>query len=150
MKVTVLNCLENSFILDKMENDHIILIIEFLKYLKNFERIHTSDGLYKDIKQRAAGYSISNADETNTVSETGKHKVLLKFVKKDTYTVCDAGDIAGRHAEKCLNYYKISPEVAESYAASIFAVLTVINTWLRRTGNEFILETKLIHLDKMM
>lgn len=146
----VAELLENSFILDKMENDHIILIIEFLKNLKNFERLQASDGLYKDIQQRAAGYSISNNDEKDGTPEIGKQKVLLKFVKKDVYTVCDTGAIAGRHAEKCLNYYKISPEVAEAYAASIFDLLTVINTWLRRTGNEFILETKLIHLDKMM
>lgn len=141
--------LKNSFILGKMENDHIILLISILKNLKKFEKIQSMEDLYLSLRQKAKGYKIVDSNVVKSAhTDKLQRKMLLKCSKNNNFTVCDSGDIPQETTEKSLNYYKINKKFLSEYAQTVFDLLTVINAWLRKTGNEFILDTVMVHLDK--
>lgn len=142
--------LKNSFILDKMENDHIMIIIEILTNLKNFEKTQKKEGLYKDLHKKAKDYKIvkNDAGQGGNTNHSPRKVLLMKCSRGKNYTVADSGAIPNDSAPKCLNYYQVNKKIVDAYAEAVYNLLSAINTWLDKTGKEFILDTTMVHLEK--
>jgi hypothetical protein len=142
--------LKNSFILDKMENDHIMIIIEILKSLKSFEKVQRKEDLYKDLRKKAKDYKIvkSSSEQAGNTNHSHHKVLLMKCSKGEKYTFADSGTIPHDSGAKCLNYYQVNKRSVDVYAEAVYSLLSAINSWLDKTGKEFILDATMIHLQK--
>lgn len=141
--------LKNPFILEKLENNQVIAIIKILKSIRHLESIQKINGLYMDTIEKAEGYKIQNGIELNSKNPFPQRYLLLKHLEKDKFIVWDFGDIPKYNIEKCLNYYKINPEILDAYSEAIFELLEAINWWLEETGNELVVDTKNFKLQRI-
>lgn len=100
----IIKILENSFILQHLDNDQLIVIIELLKKIRSFEFMLKNVGdLYISTGETAKGYKIENGKNLNDSNNEYPDKyLLLKHLEKDRFMVKDFGDFALYQKEKLL------------------------------------------------
>ncbi len=139
--------LKNPFILEKMEDEQIIAIISVLKCLRELDSAQKINELYIDTHEVAQGYKLESGKDMNPENkEFPDRYILLKHLSKDEFIVDDFGDIPKYNLVKCLKYYKINTKLLSYYIEIIFVLITGINSWLKVTGFEFIIDTKMFRI----
>ncbi len=139
--------LKNSFILGKMEDEHIVSIINILKSLRALEAVQGIDELYMETGETSKGYKVQGEIDMNLGDRKFPDRhLLLKHLSGDKFIACDFGDIPRYNLEKCLKYHKINNNIIDHYAEVIFILLKDINSWLNTTGSEFIVDTKMFKI----
>lgn len=137
--------LENSFILQHLDNDQLIAIIGFLKEIRSFEFIPKNmDDLYISTEKIAERYKIESGKNLNEKNnEYPDRYLLLKQLEENKFIVKDFGDFAHYQKEKLLQIYKINDKYLGDFVSSLIDLIKSINLWLELTGHEFLIDTKM-------
>ena len=139
--------LKNPFTLEKMEDGQVISVIKILKSLRALEEIQKIEELYIETGEKAKGYKVQSGIEINPENKKFPDRhILLKHLSEDKFIVHDFGDIPKCSLEKCLNNYEINDKLLSPYAEVIFDLLADINGWLKATGFEFVIDTKMFKM----
>ena len=141
----ITNILENSFILQHLDSDQLITIIDLLKEIRSFEFMPTNiDDLYIATDKTAKGYKLEsgkNLNDRNT--EYPDRYLLLKHLEGDKFMVRDFGDFALYQKGKLLQIYRVNDKYLSHFAASLFSLINSISLWIKLTGYEFVIDTKM-------
>ena len=141
----ITNILENSFILQHLDSDQLIAIIDLLKEIRSFEFMPTNiDDLYIATDKTAKGYKLEsgkNLNDRNT--EYPDRYLLLKHLEGDKFMVRDFGDFALYQKGKLLQIYRVNDKYLSHFAASLFSLINSISLWIKLTGYEFVIDTKM-------
>jgi len=137
--------LENPFILQHLENDHIIKIIELLQSIKSFSSVlKNSEDLYDNTGKSITGFKIEKGTNLNPENNIFSERyLLLKHLDKDKYIVQDFGDFQLFNIDKLLNTYRINSKYLSVYSSSIFSLITNVKEWIELTGNELIIDPEM-------
>ncbi len=138
--------LENSFILDKLEDEQIISIIKLLKSLRHLEFIQKEDFVKAIDENVIEEYKIMSGRDFNENNEYPDRLVLLKKINDSKFIVQDFGDFKKYNKDKLLYLFHFNDEIIESYASQIFDVISKINRWVNVSGNEFIIDSKMFKI----
>jgi hypothetical protein len=137
--------LQNPFIVQKLEDDQTIAIIKLLKSVHWLEDLHRNiDDLYKLSDSKESQYEIkSGAQISQFNTDFPDRRLLLKNLGKDKFKVMDFGDFAPYEISKLLKSCQVNSDYANDLASAIFDVIDSINGWLKATGDEFIVDTRM-------
>ena len=138
--------LENSFILQRLDNDQLIAIIALLKEIRAFEFIPKNmDDLYILTGEKAKEYKIESGENLNERNnEYPDRYILLKHLEQNEFIVIDFGDFALYQKEKLLQIYRINDKYLDNFAISFLGVINSIKLWVELTGYEFIIDKKMV------
>ncbi len=137
--------LENSFILQHLDNDQLISIIDLLKEIRSFEFMPKNIGdLYISTGKIAKGYKIENGKNLNeSNNEYPDRYLLLKHLDENKFLVKDFGDFALYQKDKLLQIYRINNKYLDYLASSLLDLINSISLWIELTGYEFLIDTKM-------
>ena len=137
--------LQNPFIVQKLEDDQTIAIIKLLKSVHWLEDIHRNiDDLYELSDTKESRYEIkSGAQISQFNTDFPDRRVLLKRLDKDKLMVMDFGDFAPYEISKLLKSCRVNSNYADDLASAIFDIINFVNGWLKATGDEFIVDTRM-------
>lgn len=136
--------LQNPFILERLEDDQTISIIELLKSLRLMETVQTNPKLYIPTKNKSDSFKIQKGTEISAQNEHLPNRyLLLESIGNDKFVIRDFGDIPQYKVSDCLNLYVINPKHLRMYAAAIYGLSQKIDSWLKLTGDEFLIDTKM-------
>lgn len=134
--------LENNFVLKKLNDDHILVIINLINAFKKTERDFTDENNYDIVGQKTDEYRVVRGIDINKENIQFPNRYLLMRILEDNkYVVEDFGDFPYENIEKLLNVYEIKPEKSDKMAADMLEICYLINKWLKLTGGELRLTT---------
>lgn len=131
----------NTYFLTDLEKKLIVKIIyalrEFKEILdtKNFSQIESNN------KYRVISASEMNAKNTNN------SYILLEVIDKERGIVIDSGVFEEEHIKLLLNRYVIPHSFQTVFVNAILNITSVVNDWIKTTGNYFIINNRLIEND---
>lgn len=131
----------NTYFLTDLEKKLIVKIIyalrEFREILdtKNFSQIESNN------KYRAISASEMNAKNPNN------SYILLEVIDKEKGIVIDSGVFEEEYIELLLNRYVIPHSFQAIFVNTILNITSVVNDWIKTTGNYFIINNRLIEND---
>lgn len=136
--------LKNSLIVSRSDDDQIIYIILIIKSLRYLENIQKNEELYVNTGKKATSYKIVAGSKLNAdnIKFPDRH-LLLKDLGKNKSLVADFGDFPLYNISKLLQTFTINEQHCEHYADGIHSLIKDINNWVRITGGEFVLDTKM-------
>jgi len=137
--------LENSFILQHLDDNQLIAIIGLLKEIRAFEFIPKNlDDLYVSTEKEITGYKIESGKNINERNnEYPERYILLKHLKENQFMVRDFGDFALYQKDKLLKIYKVNDKYLDPFVMSFLGLIDSIKLWVELTGYEFIIDTKM-------
>jgi hypothetical protein len=137
--------LENPFIVQRLEDEHTISIIKILKNINWLQDLHRNvDDLYEVIGSVKGEYIIKSGSQISEYNTSyPDRKLLLRNLGKDKFQVVDFGDFAPNELPKLLTLCKVNSTYVDTLALAVFGVIEAINSWVRATGNEFIVDTRI-------
>lgn len=141
--------LKNPLITEKFENDQIIAIIELLKGLRDVSDVQKIETIFLPHKDKStkSTYRLVRGSEINKENKNYPDRfLLLKKVQNDKYQVLDFPDIPKYHEGEALQTYKINKSLASHFGISIYQLIGNINKWLKLTGYEFLIDTKMFKM----
>jgi hypothetical protein len=146
-KVTELSLkeiLENPLILHRLENHQTIAIVTLLKCILHLEDIHRyNEDLFMPTGQNDNQFiTEAGAKINDRNSEYPDRFLLLQILGENKFQVVDFGDFAPNHNSDLLKLYKLNPEQTDMLATSIVDVIDSVNTWLKSTGNQLLIDTR--------
>jgi len=139
--------LKNPYILSRLEDEQVIVIIQLLKSIRYLEQIQKIKDLYVETEKKASSFKIvsgKNLNEKNV--EFPDRYLLLKELGNSKFLVVDFGDFHQYNVNKLLKIYKINKNYADMYVDVIFDIINEVNTWLDLTDREFLIDTKMFRL----
>jgi len=139
--------LKNSYILNRLEDEQIIAIIILIKNLRYLEQIQKIEDLYIKTDKKASPFKIVSGKELNEKNiKFPDRYILLKILSDNKFLVVDFGDFPHYDADKLLQIFKINEKYLEVYADAIFDLVSDINNWVKLTGEQFLVDTKMFRL----
>ena len=140
--------LESPFILQKLDNDHVISVISLMKRIRSLQDIQKNvPDLYQPIDKKAHGYKIQAGRELNDSNTKYPDRyLLLKELADDKYQVADFGDFPLYQIPKLLYYFQVNRKYTGVYALEISDFIATINQWIELTGTEFIVDTRMFRM----
>ncbi|MEK7124520.1 MAG: hypothetical protein AAB877_02450 [Patescibacteria group bacterium] len=139
--------LKNSLVVSGLEDDQMISIIKLFKSIRSFEDFQRINDLYRNTGEKTSEYKIVNGMKINTENRVFPDRyLLLKSLENNKFVVEDFGDIAKYNLENCLFLYKINENLTEFYSVEVANILKNINDWLKLTGEEFVVDTRIFRL----
>jgi len=131
----------NSFICQKLENDHVIAIISILKSIRSLEQFIKVRNLYIRNDNIIDIYRIVDYQEMGIENNEhfGKY-MLVKDVAEDKFLVVDFGNFLESDKTKLLYSYSLNEEYASEYAEKIENVIKALNKWINIMGNEIVID----------
>ena len=136
--------LKNPLVVSGLEDDQMISIVKLVKSIRGFEDFQKINDLYQNTREKNIGYKIVSGAEINLENkEFPDRYLLLKSLKDNNFVVEDFGDVAKYNLENCLFLYKINDNLTEEYSVVVVDILKNINNWLKLTGEEFVVDTRI-------
>ncbi len=140
------NVLMNPYILKKLENDQIIIIVNLIKNLEQIKLLQKKSDLFIDTGEKIKGYTIANGNN----NELPERYLLLKEIKiknkENTFIVKDFGDFYKYDAKKLLNFFIVNELYVKMYSTILFHLLEEINNWATLTGSEILIDLNKVRL----
>jgi len=140
--------LKNSFILSRLKDEQIILLIKLIDNTRLLNNFQKCDNFYIPLKERDDSYSIINSDKFTNGNEYPCRYLLMQKMSKDQSRVDDFGDFYKDKESQLLNYFRIDPDYAHILADDIFNTIKNIDSWLRSTGGHFEIDLSIFKLEK--
>ena len=134
--------LQNPFILQRLDNKQSISLVMLLKEVSGFEGfLKQVPDLFVVTDAKAEGYVIKAGKEiSERNTDYPDRYLLLRHLKDNNYLVADFGDFAPYQSQNLLKLCKVNSRYLESYASSIYEMVSRINQWVQSTGNEFLID----------
>lgn len=139
--------LKNALILQRLNDEQIICIITLLKAIRSLESLQNAKNIYliSDIDDQR--YRIQGGRELNERnSKFPDRYLLLEQLQGDRYLVADFGDFPAYQLPHLLRRITVTPEFLDTYSEAVYAVIRQIDSWLKLTGGEFLVDTKMFRL----
>lgn len=136
--------LENSFILSRLEDKHILTLIQIINSLKDLQRVLLNEKNYYILKDKedVKDYKVVKGTDINPNNSSYPNRYLLmKQVDKQDQSkmiVEDSGDFREEDIEKVLGYYAIKPANLETVAEHIHEVLELLWKWIKFSDGKLI------------
>lgn len=136
--------LENPFILSKLGNEEIILIISIVKGLSRFSNIIHQKDIFVSTGKKSNSFKIIHGEKINTKNSDlfPERYLILKKIDKEKGFVFDFGDYKYENLDRLLNYFTISNEYLNDYCKIVFQLMRDMEKWYRKTGNKIIIDSK--------
>lgn len=131
--------LETYFLSDKEKK----LLAKIIYSLRNYKQIIMSD-CFLDFKQISNEYKVIAGKDLNPTNPPNTY-LLLKVIDSEKGQVISSGNFEGIDIALLLNIYSINNEMQNVYANCLYNIISIINDWIRTTGNYFIYNLR--HLD---
>lgn len=137
--------LENSFILQHLDNDQLISIVDLLDQVQLFDIIpERVKYLYLPTKENVKGYKIESGENLNkNNTDYPDRYILLKHIEQNNYRVKDFGDFPLYQKENLLKIYRVNEKYIENFATSIMTLINALKRWVELTNYEFIIDPKM-------
>ena len=114
--------LKTPFILEKLEDSHIVAVIGIMKSLTQLETVQGIHDLYIETVEDAAEFEARENEEMGAGNaKFPERRVLMAPFTKD------------------VNYYRINHKYLKEYSGSIFQLIKDMQKWLNMTGHELII-----------
>lgn len=129
--------LENNFILNRLNDAHILILIKIINSLRRIENVLVRENVADALEEKLdpEDYKVIKGTKINIENtEFPSRYLLLKRLEKDKFVVKDFGDFREEDKGKLLTYYKIKPEKLDLVSSSIFNTLKLITKWYNETG----------------
>lgn len=141
------DALKNPYMLQSLENEQIISIISIIKGLRLLEGIKKSGKLYEGTDKRATSYIIKAGKEISKENiEFPDRQLLLKDLGDNKFLVADFGDFKSYDADKLLQIFVVNQQSLEAFSDTVFYLIREIANWVKYTGGEFVIDTKMFRL----
>ena len=132
--------LENNFILNKLDDNQVLVIINLTNEFKKAERDFINEDSYELIGEKKDEYKVVKGTDINIENVQHPNRyLLLRTIKEDKQVVEDFGDFSYINIDKLLKVYALKPGVAERIALDISEICSQINRWLKTTDGELYL-----------
>ena len=137
--------LENSFILQHLDNDQLISIVDLLDQVQLFDIIpERVKYLYLPTKENVKEYKIESGENLNkNNTDYPDRYILLKHIELNNYRVKDFGDFPLYQKENLLKIYRVNEKYIENFATSIMTLINALKRWVELTNYEFIIDPKM-------
>ncbi|MBC3798413.1 hypothetical protein [Acetobacterium tundrae] len=99
---------------------------------------------FLDFKQISNEYKVIAGKDLNPTNPPNTY-LLLKVIDSEKGQVISGGNFEGIDIALLLNIYSINNEMQNVYANCLYNIISIINDWIRTTGNYFIYNLR--HLD---
>jgi len=121
------------------------IIAKMVYALREYNRLLQYNGNFTFI-EKDTDYVVASGHEINPQNPEMSY-LLLKPIQNDKAIVLTGGEFLGVDKNRLLNKYKINPENLSVFSHSIFEITTIVNDWIKETGNYFIANPKEIALE---
>jgi hypothetical protein len=140
--------LRNSIILRAFDDEQIISIIAILKSLRTIEKlIENHEALFTFTNLKTENFKAVRGSEVNIENVSFKDRfLLLREISDDKFVVQDFGDFPKYNQDKLLNIYCLNNAGIQLVTENVYSLFENINTWLKLSGNEFIIDTKMFKI----
>jgi len=136
--------LENSFVLSKLEDEQIIIIIKMINAMRNFQNfclnINNFFEIGQYIKKEFAILDLKHAHRENL--KYPERLILIKKIDEDKGIVIDFGDFKVYMKPYLLKKYKIKEEKLNEFSEVVYNLLNLINRWLSLTGDKLLINER--------
>jgi hypothetical protein len=113
-----------------------------LKRIRSLENLQEEKDIYRIADVDDQRYRIR--DERN--SKFPDRYLLLEPLQGDRYLVADFGDFPAYQLPHLLRRITVTPEFLDAYSGALYSVVQQIDSWLKLTGGEFLVDTKIFWL----
>ncbi|MGE5572960.1 MAG: hypothetical protein ACM3ZU_08090 [Bacteroidota bacterium] len=139
--------LTNSLIIGTLEDDQVIAVISIIKSLRYLQAVRDIHNLYLPAGGSAPGYKVVGEGAT-AFHDDGLcgRLLLLRGTGGGQFVVEDFGDFHRYTEEELLSMFVVNPELLPSLSEAIADFIDSVRNWLEKTGNEFIIDTKVVRL----
>lgn len=124
--------LETYFLSDKEKR----ILAKMIYALRNYKQIILSDQ-FLDFKQISSEYKVIDGKDLNPKNPSNTY-LLLKALDAEKGQVISSGNFEGIDKSLLLNIYSVNDKMKNVYAKSLHDIISIINDWIRTTGNYFI------------
>jgi len=137
--------LENSFILQHLDNEQLISIVDLLDQVQLFDVIpQRVKDLYLPTKENVKDYKIESGKNLNKKNTDFPDRyILLKHIEQNNYRVTDFGDFPLYQKENLLKVYRVNEKYIENFSTSILTLIKALKRWVELTNYEFIIDPKM-------
>ena len=139
--------LENSFVISKLEDEQVIVIIKMINAMRNFQKFCLNINNFFEIenkneyiKKEFAILDPKYAHPNNL--RYPERLILIKKIDKDKGIVIDFGDFKKYTKPYLLKRYKIKNEKLNEFSEVVYNLLNLINRWLSLTGNKLLIDER--------
>jgi len=140
--------LKNPFILSRLEDEQIILLIKLIDDIRLLTDFQKCDDFFILLKEKDNSHTIINSDQFANGSEYPYRYLLLSKTDKGQFIVDDFGDFYKDKDDQLLNYFCINPNYAYILADHIAKIIKDIDSWLKSTGGHFEIDLSVFKLEK--
>ena len=95
------------------------------------------DESFLEFKHTSTEYKLVRGKDLNPTNPSNGY-ILLKMIDNEKGVVISSGDFEEVDLKCLLNYYSINKKRINNFANSLLNIITIINEWIRETGNYFI------------
>lgn len=148
-ELNIENILKNPLITEKFENDQIITVIKLLKGVRELSELQRSQDVFaqENRKPLISNYKLVKGSKINSQNERYPDRyLLLKSVGGNKFKVLDHPDIPEFRKKNAFNSYKINPKLVDFYSLALLELINSVNVWLKLTGYEFLIDTKMFKM----
>lgn len=134
--------LENSFILSRLEDKHVLILIQLVNALKNLERsLLNLNNLYilKDKEELQKKYKVIKGTDINPDNITYPNRyILLKQIDNEKGIVEDSGDFRKEDIERLIGFYAIKPAKLDQIGGQIYTILELVRQWIKLSDGKLL------------
>lgn len=130
----------NTYFLSENEKK---LIVKIIYALRDYKELLDLKNLYEQEYDKTQ-YKIVSAFEVNPNNPKNSY-ILLKVISNQKGVVLDSGTFDESNLGILLNRYTIPENLQNTFCNAIWNIVSVVNDWIRATGNYFIINQRLFH-----
>jgi len=139
--------LENSFVLSKLEDEQIIVVIKMINAMRNFQKFCLNvDNFFEiEAKTQYAEKEFAILDLRHTNQNNLRHPerfILIKKIDEDKGIVVDFGDFKEYMKPYLLKKYKIKEDKLKEFSEIVYKLLNLIKCWLDLTGDKLLIDER--------
>jgi sRNA-binding regulator protein Hfq len=140
--------LKNPFILSKLKDEQIILLIQLIDDIRLLTDFQKCDDFFILLKEKDNSHTIINSNQFTNGSEYPYRYLLLSKTDKGQFIVDDFGDFYKDKENRLLHYFRIKSDSAYILADRIAKIIKDIDSWLKSTGGHFEIDLSVFKLEK--
>lgn len=125
-----------------LSEDEKKILIKLIYCLREYKEFLNDDNLVK-VNSQNEKFKVISGLKMNAVNDP-KRYILLEVVEENQGIVRANGLFCEEHVSLLLNSYKFAPNRSKSYVRIVGTIVSLINDWIKLTGNYFIVNHKLI------
>lgn len=131
-----------------LTDEQLIAVVEVKTGVERLDYfLRNTEGLFTKSGTQLTEYRVSSGDDLGfEPSKLPNHILLLRVLAKGDCRIADFGSFAKGRIDDLLEVYRVGDKHAVEYASNIRLVLDGIESWVKLTGSEFIMDEKMFRV----